>query len=184
MLNLFKNAIKKEPSTTNDGNNGDLDDFLGKGTGKDGQNSDTAASLSNTTNPKSNEALKSNGIDLGAEDFGLVIRDLDKEREELAKKQAVSAENGPTQGPMGTSERETAQTSNVANASGNAVEPSTEELPNFGENIGEIVSSDESFPSVDNQGEKSAENEGQGVTSEVAQSSQNESQRLYDGHKQ
>ena len=72
MLNLFKSAIKKEPGSRQGEGSNDVDAFLGKAKGE--------------MNP---------AAPIGGDDGDLVIKDLDKEREELAKKQSSSPNGEP-----------------------------------------------------------------------------------------
>lgn len=79
MFNRLKAAISKEPSS--DGPDGNLGDQPGSGTERDFRYAPN----------------------LDTEDIGLVIRDLDKEREEQARNQATSRQNDDAYNQAGNS---------------------------------------------------------------------------------
>jgi hypothetical protein len=177
MLNLFKAAIKKEPNAKSEGNGGDLDDFFSKGAVKDGSKREPTAPVSNAASTAGNGALQSNSTDLGAEELGLVIRDLDKEREEAAKNKTGSTENDPARSQADSSEREAAMATGALSASGTVIESGTEARSSSSQNVAEAVSVDEPFPrSLNNDADEHADSEDQDMNEEVGELSQSELQ--------
>jgi hypothetical protein len=142
MFSLLKSAIKKDASTKGNGN-GDLDDFFSKGAGADAQNDSLTPGMANTAPGEGNGKIKAIRNEFRASEYGLVIRDLDQEKNETPNDQSIAADDDTTQ--IGTT--------GAFEASGTAADGSMEELPDSGQNIGEAINADEALPrSLDYEG--------------------------------
>lgn len=148
MFNLLKSAIKKDSSTKREPNGGNLDDFFTNGVERNALSSTPPASLTSRKNGEGNRGLRSIRNEFRASEYGLVIRDLDKEKEESAQGQSKS-----TQNDMAQHQAENSASQDAIEASGR-----TEEVREGGSSEGPTLES------VDNQSQDPANNENQQST--------------------
>jgi hypothetical protein len=97
MFSLLKGVIKKEGSNRPDGNGNNLNGFFKGGQKKDDQEDMHPAFMASAADHESSGSNNPTAEEYTPEDYGLVIRDLDKERAELERDQTTMVENEMTQ---------------------------------------------------------------------------------------
>lgn len=130
MFNIFK-GIKKDSSTKNGGKESDLHDFLRKGEEKNEVNKDPTPT--NGTTESGHADIKSFRDAFRASEYGLVIRDLDKEKKALAKSQLASTENSLAPGEVETTEPQLLGESNALEALVTVENPNMQSRPSSGQ---------------------------------------------------
>ena len=164
MFSLLKTAIKKDSSTNKKGKDNNLDDFFHKRAEKDGTNEISTADMTSRRTGKENSGLRSIRSEFRASEYGLVITDLDKEKEESAKSQSALTEGDATQHQAGTRDWETAVPSGVVETSGTVDDVRGHGQEGSDKLIGgEFNDGNPLLGSLDNEGQDSAENENQRV---------------------
>ena len=163
MLNLLKSAIKKDSSTKGEANGGNLDDFFTNGVERNKLSNTPTANLMSRKNGEGNRGLQSIRNEFRASEYGLVIRDLDEEKEESAQSQPKSTQNDTAQ-----HQAENSASQDAIETSGRTEDVNTQARPHSSQSFGEGGGSKgPSLESVDNQGQDAADNENQQST-EVA----------------
>jgi hypothetical protein len=142
MFSLLKSAIKKDTATKAEANGGNLDDFFKKGEEKDRPNGEGKGDI------------RSIRDDFRASQYGLVIRDLDMEKEQTARNQSAFAQDSDdtVQRQAEANKQEPALASDHIDAPGATEDVSMQAPPDPDQNIGEGMNADEqSLRDTDNE---------------------------------
>jgi hypothetical protein len=152
MFSLLKSAIKKDSATKAEANGGNLDDFLKKGEEKDAPNGE------------SKDGIKSIRNQFRASEYGLVIKDLDMEKTQVARNQSASTLDKTIQPQAEANEQKSAVTPDHVKAQGSIEDVSMQAPPVPDRNIEEGLNADEQpHRDIDNE-------EGDREQSEILQS--------------
>lgn len=152
MLNLFKSAIKKDSSAKDAANERNLDEFLRKKVGNGAPVNRAAANARNALVTERKGGIQSNVPGFRASEYGLVIRDLDKEREQLSKNQLIPMESDKAQGQSPPTQHETVITPDAVQTSDTTEVERMNARPDLGQNAGEGASPNEPIlRSLDNE---------------------------------
>jgi hypothetical protein len=141
MLNLLKSAIKKDSSTKAEANGSNLDDFFKKGEEKD------------ASNGEKKDGIKSIRNQFRASEYGLVIKDLDMEKAQMARNQSASTVDDAIQRQAVANEQVSTLAPDHVEAQGPTEDLSMQAPLDSDRNTGEEFNADEQFGSgIDNEG--------------------------------